>query len=96
MSSIGASLRLLRAGWVILREGVVASIPTENLSGSARQAQKIASLFAKRRSGANRQERLARAIHRLGPSYVKLGQFLQGRRGGGRRCGRALGGDSQR
>lgn len=76
MSSIGASLRLLRAGWVILREGVVASIPAENLSGSARTLHRLASLFAKRKSGADRQERLARAIHRLGPSYVKLGQFL--------------------
>lgn len=76
MSSLGAPFRLLRAGWVILREGVAASIPAENLSGSARTLQRAASLFAKRRAGADRQERLARAIHRLGPSYVKLGQFL--------------------
>ena len=76
MSSIGASFRLVRAGWVILREGVVGSIPSENLSGSARTLQRIAALFAKRRTGANRQERLAQAIYRLGPSYIKLGQFL--------------------
>ncbi|MGB8818965.1 MAG: 2-polyprenylphenol 6-hydroxylase [Rhizobiaceae bacterium] len=76
MSSIGASFRLLRAGWVILREGVVASVPRENLSGSARTLQRFAALFAKRKAGADRQERLARAIYRLGPSYIKLGQFL--------------------
>lgn len=38
---------------------------------------KIASLFAKRRTNTDgRQARLATAIQRLGPSYVKLGQFL--------------------
>lgn len=77
MSSIGASLRLIRAGWVVLREGVIGTLPAENLSGGARTIQKIAGLFARR--GANnigRQERLATAMQRLGPSYVKLGQFL--------------------
>lgn len=77
MSSIGAFFRLVRAGWVVLREGVIASVPVENLSGGARTLHKIASLFAKRRAGnIGRQERLATAIQRLGPSYVKLGQFL--------------------
>jgi ubiquinone biosynthesis protein len=77
MSALSASLRLMRAGWVILREGVIASIPFENLSGGARSLHKIASLFAKRRTNnSGRQERLATAIQRLGPSYVKLGQFL--------------------
>jgi ubiquinone biosynthesis protein len=67
----------MRAGWVILREGVVASIPTTSLSGSGRTLHKIASVFAKKRTdGAGRQERLATAIQKLGPSYVKLGQFL--------------------
>ncbi len=77
MSSLGASLRLMRAGWVILREGVIASLPVDNLSGGARTLHKFASMFAKRRSNkGGRQERLATAIQRLGPSYVKLGQFL--------------------
>ena len=77
MSDIAAALRLMRAGWVIVREGVVASIPVDNLSGSARTLHRVASFFAKRKSTrTDRQERLARAIQRLGPSYVKLGQFL--------------------
>jgi ubiquinone biosynthesis protein len=77
MSSLAASFRLLRAGWVILREGVVASVPVDNLSGSARTLHRIASLFARRRrDNDGRQERLATAMQRLGPSYVKLGQFL--------------------
>jgi ubiquinone biosynthesis protein len=77
MSALGASLRLMRAGWVIMREGVIASVPVDNLSGGVRTMHKIASLFAKRRANkAGRQERLATAIQKLGPSYVKLGQFL--------------------
>jgi ubiquinone biosynthesis protein len=77
MSALGASLRLIRAGWVILREGVIASVPVDNLSGGARTMHKMASLFGKRRTNSDgRQERLATAIQRLGPSYVKLGQFL--------------------
>ena len=77
MSDIAAALRLMRAGWVIVREGVVASIPVDNLSGSALTLHRLATLFAKRKSTrADRQERLASAIQRLGPSYVKLGQFL--------------------
>ena len=77
MSDVAAALRLMRAGWVIVREGVVASIPVDNLSGSALTLHRLATLFAKRKSTrTDRQERLARAIQRLGPSYVKLGQFL--------------------
>jgi ubiquinone biosynthesis protein len=77
MSATKASLRLFKAGWVLLREGVFASVPKENLSGGLRTLHRVASLFAKsRKRDTGRAHRLASAIQRLGPSYVKLGQFL--------------------
>ena len=77
MSDLTASLRLMRAGWVLAREGVFASIPVEGLTGAAAFGQRVVKLLAKRGGKAGTRElRLARAIHRLGPSYVKLGQFL--------------------
>ena len=77
MSSLAASLRLMRAGWVLAREGVFASIPVEGLTGMAAFGQRVVKLLAKRGGkSAAREQRLARAISRLGPSYVKLGQFL--------------------
>ena len=42
---------------------------------SARPLLRIANLFARPSSGAT-DARLAVALNRLGPSYVKLGQFL--------------------
>ena len=77
MSDVGAALRLARAGWIMVREGVVAALPGDQLSGLPRLGWRIARLFTKRgalRRG--RSDRLAAAIARLGPSYVKLGQFL--------------------
>jgi ubiquinone biosynthesis protein len=77
MSSLAASLRLMRAGWVLAREGVLASIPVEGLTGIAALGQRVVKLLAKRGGkSATRELRLARAVSRLGPSYVKLGQFL--------------------
>lgn len=77
MSTIGAYFRLVRAGWVLVREGVVAALPGEQLSGLPRAAWRLALPFARRRSASrDRTERIGRAVERLGPSYVKLGQFL--------------------
>jgi ubiquinone biosynthesis protein len=67
----------MRAGWVLAREGVFASIPVEGLTGMAAVGQRVVKLLAKRGGkSATRELRLARAVSRLGPSYVKLGQFL--------------------
>ena len=77
MTTIGAGFRLLRAGWVLVREGVVAALPGDQLPGLPKFGWRVAKLLARprsRRSG--RTERLANAVARLGPSYVKLGQFL--------------------
>lgn len=77
MASIFAGLRLIKAGWVFAREGVVAAMPREGLSGPALTAHKIATKLSRRRAGRlNNVERMNNAIARLGPSYAKLGQFL--------------------
>ena len=77
MSSLGAGLRLVRAGWIMVREGVVAALPGDQLAGLPKFGWRVARLFTKRRAiRRGRSERLAGAVTRLGPSYVKLGQFL--------------------
>jgi ubiquinone biosynthesis protein len=77
MSSIGAAFRLARAGWVLVREGVVAAVPGDQLSGLPKFGWRVAVMLARRRALRERRtDRLARAVARLGPSYVKLGQFL--------------------
>ena len=77
MSSVIAAFRLMRAGWVLVREGVVAAMPGDELSGAPKLGWRIARLLARRRAlRRGRGDRLARAVARLGPSYVKLGQFL--------------------
>ncbi|HEV7254391.1 MAG TPA: 2-polyprenylphenol 6-hydroxylase [Mesorhizobium sp.] len=77
MSSIGAGLRLVRAGWILLREGAMGAVPADGLSGFSRFAYRFARAFERRGAARrNRSERLSDAVARLGPSYVKLGQFL--------------------
>ncbi|MDP3898876.1 MAG: 2-polyprenylphenol 6-hydroxylase, partial [Mesorhizobium sp.] len=74
---VGAYVRLLNAGWVLVREGVVAALPGDELTGLPRLGWRTARLLARRRTARTvRSERLANAVARLGPSYVKLGQFL--------------------
>ncbi len=68
-------LRLGRAGFVFAREGVFGVIDPMMVPVSARALLRVARLF-ERRSGAAAQTRLSAALSRLGPSYVKLGQFL--------------------
>jgi ubiquinone biosynthesis protein len=67
--------RLARAGFVFAREGVFAVIDTTRLPLPARAAVRFARLIERptKRVAANR---LAAALTRLGPAYVKLGQFL--------------------
>ncbi len=77
MSTFGASLRLIHAGWVMAREGVFAAVPGDELTGLAWLGWRIGKGLARRQSAqAERGERLSRALNRLGPSYVKMGQFL--------------------
>ena len=78
MSSLGAGFRLVRAGWIMVREGVVAALPGRPACRPAevRLAHRAAASRGAGRCAASRSERLAGAVTRLGPSYVKLGQFL--------------------
>lgn len=76
MSTIGAYFRLIKLGWVLVREGVVSALPRENLPLAARLGQSVANIFARNRARASQSDNLARAVQRLGPSYVKIGQFL--------------------
>ncbi|WP_181707929.1 2-polyprenylphenol 6-hydroxylase [Chthonobacter rhizosphaerae] len=76
--ALGDLFRLARGAFVLAREGVATAFPLPEpipmpirlLLGLARLIQRPA---AGDRDGA---ERITRAVNRLGPSYVKLGQFL--------------------
>ena len=77
MSTFGAYFGLLRVGWVLVREGVVLALPSEGLPPSASLAKSFVGIFARSRAKSRtRSDRLAKAVERLGPSYVKIGQFL--------------------
>jgi len=67
--------RLARAGFVFAHEGVFALVDTTRLPLPARAAVRLARLIERPTSGVA-ANRLASALTRLGPTYVKLGQFL--------------------
>ena len=74
---IAAYFRLLRAGYVLAREGAFSIIDPQALPPSLKFGIGFARLFERpsvRRTG--RVERLTRALNRLGPTYVKFGQTL--------------------
>ncbi|HLH48663.1 MAG TPA: 2-polyprenylphenol 6-hydroxylase [Roseiarcus sp.] len=73
--AFGHFLRLARAGLVMAREGVFVDVDPLLLPPLARMLLVFINLFARRRGRGG----LAAAIDRLGPSYVKLGQFLSTR-----------------
>lgn len=77
MSSPTAWFRLARAGWILTREGVIGALPGDQLTGPPRAAWGVARFLSRRRvRKSDTTLRMSRAIDRLGPSYVKLGQFL--------------------
>jgi ubiquinone biosynthesis protein len=67
--------RLARAGFVFAREGVLGLVDPTPLPIAARFGLTIARLV-ERPNAAGSSARLAVALTRLGPTYVKLGQFL--------------------
>ncbi len=75
ISSLSHLFRLARAGFVFAREGVLALADPAAMPAPARLGLRIARLI-ERRSGAGAAVKLAAALTRLGPTYVKLGQFL--------------------
>jgi ubiquinone biosynthesis protein len=74
LAAIGHVSRLARAGFVLAREGAFVDVDPQALPPLARAPLALANLIARR--GAGGLSGLAVAIDRLGPSYVKLGQFL--------------------
>ena len=75
--AIAAYYRLVRAGWVLAREGALAVVDGAALPPVMRLGVRLGRLIEKRdvrRTG--RIERLSRALNRLGPTYVKFGQSL--------------------
>ena len=75
IAALNHLIRLARAGTVLAREGVFAVVDPRPLPASARLALRLARLI-ERPTGAGDAGRLAAGLTRLGPSYVKLGQFL--------------------
>jgi ubiquinone biosynthesis protein len=75
IAAVGHLARLARAGFVFAREGVLALIDPKVLPALARPVLRLARLI-ERPAGAGAAVRLSAALTRLGPSYVKLGQFL--------------------
>ena len=77
MPNIRAYLSLLHAAFVMMREGVVTALPDEGAPAPVRLAKRIAKVIERKRSKDQAQsENLSKALNRLGPSWVKLGQFL--------------------
>jgi len=74
LAAIGHASRLARAGFVLAREGAFVGVDPLSLPPLARAPLALANLLARR--GAQGLSGLSAAIDRLGPSYVKLGQFL--------------------
>ena len=68
-------VRLGRAGYVFAREGVFGIVDPSDVPVPARPFLRLARLIERRTTGAA-DTRLSAALTRLGPSYVKLGQFL--------------------
>lgn len=71
----GSFIRLAHAAWVLAREGAFTGVDPLGLPPPARLPLAIAKRIARRDSKKERN-RLANAMERLGPSYIKLGQFL--------------------
>lgn len=73
----GHLFRLARAGFILAREGVFKSVDPAILPVPAQFLLRFGNLLAKPGSSAGgAPQALVRAFAQIGPSYVKLGQFL--------------------
>jgi ubiquinone biosynthesis protein len=73
--AFGHILRLARAGFVLARAGVFSDVDVGAMPGAVRLPLLLAKLIARPNKGPSLAA-LPDAMSRLGPSYVKLGQFL--------------------
>jgi ubiquinone biosynthesis protein len=77
MSRIVAGLKLARAAFVLAREGVIRAAAPPDPPPLARLVLGLCRLIERRDATKKaRGLKVSDALHRLGPSYVKLGQFL--------------------
>ncbi|MEL6946754.1 MAG: AarF/UbiB family protein, partial [Pseudomonadota bacterium] len=77
MATIRPYFSLLRAVYVLMREGVITALPDEGAPPPVVFAKRVARLVERRKAKTEEQRtKLAKALNRLGPSWVKLGQFL--------------------
>lgn len=77
MSLFGDLALLAKATWVLMREGIVTALPSENEPPAVTRLKRLARLVERKRAQqATQQANLARALNRLGPGWVKFGQFL--------------------
>jgi ubiquinone biosynthesis protein len=74
ISALTHIARVARAGFVFAREGVFGVVDPALVPPPGQLALKIARLVERR--GAKSGPRLSRALERMGPAYLKLGQFL--------------------
>jgi ubiquinone biosynthesis protein len=81
MAGPGAFLRLLGAGWTLVRNDALLPRELDGLySSGVRTAARGLRLFCGRQARVGRPgERLARSLERLGPVAIKLGQLLSTR-----------------
>ena len=73
--SLGSYFRLVRAGFTLARAGVFSDIDTAFVPPKMKLPVSLAKLIARKTTGPSLAA-LPGAISKLGPSYVKLGQFL--------------------
>ncbi|WP_455477071.1 2-polyprenylphenol 6-hydroxylase [Bartonella sp. B41] len=77
MVQISTYFQLIRAGWVLTREGVFSALPSDDLQGFLAVCHRVARILARRKTKKQKRfENISHAINKLGPSYIKLGQFL--------------------
>lgn len=78
--ALRCSLRLAKAGWTFARHGVFGVLDTSTAPPPVRTLVGLARLVERRKIKGTRSARLSSALTALGPSYIKLGQFLATRR----------------
>lgn len=77
LSKVVHFIRLLHAGYVMAREGVFGLVELPDLPPGPRLALRIIRLIERKSARrADAGARISVAFNRLGPSYVKMGQFL--------------------
>ncbi|TCT42073.1 2-polyprenylphenol 6-hydroxylase [Martelella mediterranea] len=77
MSAFRSYMNLLGVGWVLMREGVINALPSDGLPPLVKLAKTMMVPLARPKARKEaRSDRIGKAVARLGPSYVKMGQFL--------------------